>query len=98
MPTMIVADLRVLPVGSGTSLSGHVKAIQQMLEEERIAYLPGPMSTALEVDSLDDLFDVIEQANQLLADRGVQRILTTVNIDYRLDKEISMESKLRALK
>ena len=95
---MIVADLRVLPVGSGTSLSEHIKAVRQMLEEEKIAYLPGPMSTALEVDSLDDLFDVIEQANQLLADRGVQRILTTVNIDYRLDKEISMESKLRALK
>jgi uncharacterized protein (TIGR00106 family) len=98
MPIMIVADLRVLPVGSGTSLSGHIKAVQQMLEEEKIAHLPGPMSTALEVDSLDDLFDVIEQANQLLADRGVQRILTTVNIDYRLDKEISMDSKLRALK
>jgi uncharacterized protein YqgV (UPF0045/DUF77 family) len=52
------------------------------------------MSAALEVDSLDDLFDVIEQSNQVLAERGVQRILTTINIDYRLDKEISMKSKL----
>ncbi len=95
---MIVADLRVIPIGSGTSLSQHIKAVHNMLEEEKISHLSGPMSTTLEVDSLDDLFDIIELANQVLAERGVQRILTTVNIDYRLDKEISMESKLRALK
>jgi uncharacterized protein YqgV (UPF0045/DUF77 family) len=56
------------------------------------------MSTALEVDSLDDLFGVIEQSNQALAERGVQRVLTTINIDYRLDKEISMKSKLETCK
>jgi uncharacterized protein (TIGR00106 family) len=95
---MIVADLRVLPIGSGTSLSQHIKAIHNMLEEEKISHLSGPMSTTLEVDSLDDLFDIIELANQILADRGIQRILTTVNIDYRLDKEISIKSKLNALK
>jgi uncharacterized protein (TIGR00106 family) len=95
---MIVADLRVLPIGSGTSLSQHIKAIHNMLEEEKICHLSGHMSTTLEVDSLDDLFDIIELANQVLAERGVQRILTTVNIDYRLDKQISMESKLSALK
>lgn len=42
-----------------------------MLDEEGIKYMPGPMSTALEVDSLDDLFDVIELANQVLAEKGV---------------------------
>jgi uncharacterized protein YqgV (UPF0045/DUF77 family) len=33
------------------------------------------MSTALE-DSLDDLFDVIELTNQVVAEKGVQRIFT----------------------
>ncbi|MGD0950923.1 MAG: MTH1187 family thiamine-binding protein [Methanotrichaceae archaeon] len=80
--------------GHGTSMSQHVKAVHDILDEEGIKYIPGPMSTALEVDSLDDLFDVIEQSNQVLTDRGVQRVLTTINIDYRLDKEISMKSKL----
>jgi uncharacterized protein (TIGR00106 family) len=95
---MIVADIRILPVGTGTSLSQHIKAVHNMLDEEGVKYIPGPMSTALEVNSLDDLFDVIEQANQLLAESGVQRILTTINIDYRLDKEISMDTKLLAVK
>ena len=95
---MIVADIRIVAVGKGTSMSQHVKAVHDILDEEGIKYMPGPMSTALEVDSLDDLFDVIEQSNQVLADRGVQRILTTINIDYRLDKEISMKSKLGTYK
>ncbi len=81
-------------MGTGTSMSQHVKAVHDILDEEGIKYMPGPMSTALEVDSLDDLFDVVEQSNQVLTDRGVQRVLTTINIDYRLDKEISMKSKL----
>jgi uncharacterized protein (TIGR00106 family) len=93
---MIVADIRAIPIGSGTSLSQHIKAVYNILDEEKVRYIPGPMSTAVEVDSLDDLFDIIELLNQVLVDRGVQRILTTVNIDYRLDKEISMESKLKA--
>ena len=91
---MIVADIRVVAVGTSTSMSQHVKAVHDILDEEGIKYMPGPMSTALEVDSLDDLFDVVEQSNQVLTDRGVQRVLTTINIDYRLDKEISMKSKL----
>jgi uncharacterized protein (TIGR00106 family) len=95
---MIVADIRVVPVGIGTSVSLHVKAVHDILDGKGIKYIPGPMSTALEVDSLDDLFDVVEQVNRVLAGRGVQRILTTVNIDYRLDKEISMASKLCASK
>ena len=95
---MIVADIRIVPVGKGTGMSQHVKIVHDILEEEGIKYMPGPMSTALEVDSLDDLFDVIEQSNQVLAERGVQRILTTINIDYRLDKEISMKSDLKIRK
>ena len=79
-------------------MSQHVKAVHDMLDEEGIKYMPGPMSTALEADSLDDLLDVIELTNQVLAEKGVQRIFTSVNIEYRLDKEISMESKLTSSK
>jgi uncharacterized protein YqgV (UPF0045/DUF77 family) len=54
------------------------------------------MSTSVETKSFEELFDLIEKANQRLEDMGVQRIITSVKIDYRLDKEISIESKLSA--
>lgn len=52
------------------------------------------MSTAIEAQSFDQIFSAVEKANKMLADMGVQRIITTVRIDYRLDKDISISSKL----
>jgi uncharacterized protein YqgV (UPF0045/DUF77 family) len=52
------------------------------------------MSTSIETNSFEQLFKVIEKANKKLADMGVQRIVTSVHIDYRLDKDVSIESKL----
>jgi uncharacterized protein YqgV (UPF0045/DUF77 family) len=52
------------------------------------------MSTAIEVGSFAELFQVIEMANKKLAEMGVQRIITTIRIDYRLDKDISIDSKM----
>ena len=93
---MIVADIRAVPVGTGTSLSRYIKAIHKMLDDEGVSYLPGPMSTAVEVETLDELMGIVDLTNQVLVDMGVQRMLTTINIDYRLDKEISIESKIEA--
>lgn len=52
------------------------------------------MSTAVEGKSLQELFDLMEKANDKLVQMGVKRIITTIRIDMRLDKEISMQSKL----
>jgi uncharacterized protein (TIGR00106 family) len=94
---MIVADFSMIPLGSGTSASRYVKAIYEVLKDSGVKFVPGPMSTSVEVESLEDLFRIIEAANQRLQDMGVQRIITNIRIDYRLDKEISIDSKLRAV-
>jgi len=96
--TMIVADLSTIPMGTGTSASRYVSAVYDVLKEYNVKYVPGPMSTALEVDSFEQLFEILEKANKKLAGMGVLRIITTVRIDYRLDRDISIESKLRISK
>jgi uncharacterized protein (TIGR00106 family) len=95
---MIVADLSIIPLGSGTSASRYVQAVYEILAESGVNFLPGPMSTALETVTLEDLFRIVEKANGRLAEMGVQRIITNVRIDLRLDKEISLASKLSACK
>jgi uncharacterized protein YqgV (UPF0045/DUF77 family) len=55
------------------------------------------MSTAVETENFEELFDIIENANMRLKVMGIQRIITSIKIDYRLDKEISIESKLSAI-
>jgi uncharacterized protein (TIGR00106 family) len=94
---MIVADFSMIPMGSGTSASRYVKAIHELLKSSGINFLPGPMSTSVEVNSFEELFHVIDAANQKLEDMGVQRIITSIRIDRRLDKEISIDTKLSAV-
>jgi len=95
---MIVAEFSLVPMGSGTSAGDYIKAVHDLLEEAEINFIPGPMSTSLETCSLKELFDLIEKANDRLAQMGVQRIITSIKIDMRLDKEITLESKLSRLK
>lgn len=94
---MIVADFSMIPMGSGTSASQYVKAVHELLKNSGVKFVPGPMSTSVEVESLEELFHVIDSANLTLQDMGVQRIITNIRIDRRLDKEISIGSKLRAV-
>jgi uncharacterized protein (TIGR00106 family) len=91
---MIVAEFSAIPMGTGTSASKYVLAIYEILRESGVKFVPGPMSTAIETNSFEQLFEVIEKANKKLAEMGVQRIITSVHIDYRLDEDISIESKL----
>jgi uncharacterized protein YqgV (UPF0045/DUF77 family) len=48
----------------------------------------------VETDSFENLFQILEEANRKLANMGVRRIITSVHIDYRLDKGISIDSKM----
>lgn len=93
---MIVANFTMVPMGSGTSAAKYIRTVYNLLREMGITFVPGPMSTSVEIDSFEELFDIIGKANKRLAETGVERIITTVKIDYRLDKEISIESKLSA--
>ena len=92
---MIVAEFSVIPMGTETSASKYVQAIYEILSESGVRFVPGPMSTAIETNSFEQLFEVIEKANRKLAEMSVKRIITSIHIDYRLDSDISIESKLK---
>ncbi len=95
---MIVADFAMVPMGSETSAAKYIRSVYEILRDSGIKFIPGPMSTSIETKTFEELFEIIEKANKKLTEMGVQRIITSVNIDYRLDKEISLESKLGASK
>lgn len=94
---MIVAEFSVIPMGAGTSAGRYIRAVHEMLKNSGIRFVPGAMSTAIEAESIEQICMIIERANKILTDMEVQRVITTVTIDYRLDKEISIDKKLKAL-
>ena len=94
---MIVAEFSIVPMGSGTSASSYIRAVHDLVRKSNAKFIPGPMSTSVETKSFEELFELIKKANKELENLGVKRIVTSIRIDYRLDKEISMESKLKAI-
>jgi uncharacterized protein YqgV (UPF0045/DUF77 family) len=44
-----------------------VAAVYRLLDESGIKYLPGPMSTAVETKSFEQLFEIICSVNKMLA-------------------------------
>jgi uncharacterized protein (TIGR00106 family) len=95
---MIVAEFAVVPMGEGTSVSNYIKAVEDMLRRSGVKFVPGAMSTTMETNTLRETFDLVEKADKILADMGVQRMITMVRIDHRLDKDTSIEAKINAVK
>ena len=94
---MIIAELSIVPVGSGTSVSKYVKIAIKALEGRGVRVIPGPMSTVLECKDIDLLFKAVKAAHKAVLASGVVRVIITLKIDARTDKDATVESKLRAI-
>ncbi len=94
---MIIAELSIVPVGAETSVSKYVKIAIKALEGRGVRVIPGPMSTVLECRDVDLLFKAVKAAHKAVLASGVVRVVTTLKIDDRTDKDATVESKLRAI-
>ncbi len=93
----VIVDFSTSPVGVGTSLSSYVKKAIQIVEESGIKHLNHPMGTVLECDSLEEIFKVIHKAHEAIFTAGAQRVVTSIKIDERRDKDRKMEDKVNIL-
>jgi len=94
---MIIAELSIIPIGSGTSVSQYVRIAIKALEGRGVRVIPGPMSTTLECVDIDLLFKAVKAAHKAVLMAGPCRVITTLKIDHRTDKEATVDSKMRAI-
>jgi len=94
---VIVADVSVVPLGVGTSVSAYVKKAVKALDGSGLKVMHGPMSTSLEAKTVDEVFSAVKRAHEAVVAAGARRVVTTVKMDDRRDKDHSMASKLGAL-
>jgi uncharacterized protein (TIGR00106 family) len=95
---MIIAELSITPIGSGTSVSKYVKIALDALKKSGIYFETNAMATVIETKDIDELFDVIKRAHNAVLEAGVKRVITHIKIDDRKDKEVTIKSKLDAIK
>jgi len=94
---MIIAELTITPLGEGTSVSRYVKAALEAIKSLGLKIELTPMSTVVEAESLDDIFNAAKIGERAMIEMGAKRIIIDIKIDHRLDKNATMESKKRAV-
>lgn len=95
----IVAEVTVVPLGTATaSLSPFVAEVEKVLKNfPRLKSMLTPMSTILEGE-MDEVLDAVKAMHEVPFRMGVLRVSTTLRIDDRRDKPITMTGKLAAVK
>ncbi|MFX1514535.1 MAG: MTH1187 family thiamine-binding protein [Promethearchaeota archaeon] len=94
----VIAFVSIFPIGVGTSLSKWVKiAVKELKQHPDLRVQITPMGTILEADEIRTILDALKIAHTAVEKTGVQRISTTLKIDFRTDKDRQMEDKVRAL-
>ncbi len=94
----VVAEISIVPVGTGgTSVSEYVAACIDVLDDVKtVSYRLTPMSTILE-GSLEDVLKATRKMHEVPFLKGAARSITTLKIDDRRDKKLSMDGKLKSV-
>ena len=92
----VVADLCIVPMGVGPSVSPYVKEIKAIIDASDLDAEMHPNGTNIEGE-LSDICKLVEQCEAKLADLGVQRVFFTLIFSSRRDKAQPMAAKLKAV-
>jgi len=96
---MAMIDISVMPVGTQSpSVSQYVAGAVKILQKEPgIKYELTAMNTIIEGD-LDKLLALAQKMHRSAFDAGAKRVVTTIRIDERRDKPLTIEGKIKAVK
>jgi len=94
---MAIMEISVVPIGTeSTSISPFVAECVKIVEQQGLTYEVTSMGTAVE-GAVDDLLTLAAQMHQAPFTQGAQRVLTTIRIDDRRDKEVRIAGKKAAV-
>lgn len=95
---MVIAEISVVPIGTCTpSVSQYVaKAIGVLGQEKNIKYKLTGMGTILEGE-LTAVLEAVRKMHESVFSDQMQRVVTTIRIDDRRDRESSVEHKIQSV-
>jgi len=90
---MALLEISIVPVGTAnTSVSDYIAGALKILKDKGINYELNSMGTTIEGE-LGSILDVAGQMHESCFKQGAKRVVTTIKIDDRKDKPLSIEGK-----
>ncbi|MCC7571762.1 MAG: MTH1187 family thiamine-binding protein [Candidatus Methanofastidiosum sp.] len=93
----MIVEISFVPIGVGTSLSTYIAKVIKNIEKSGLKYQLTSMGTIVEGE-WNEISKLIDNSHNLLFEMGIERIITNIKIDYRLDKKSSMQDKIDSVK
>lgn len=92
----VIADLCIVPIGVGVSVSSYIAACQRVLEESGLTHRLHAYGTNIEGD-WDAVLAAIKRCHEVVHEMGAPRIHTSLKLGTRTDREQTMEEKVESV-
>ena len=92
----VIADLCVVPIGVGVSVSSYVAKCQEVLDEAGLKTTLHAYGTNIEGD-WDTVFAAVKRCHERVHEMGAPRISTTIKLGTRTDRKQTMSDKVRSV-
>jgi len=92
----VIADVCIIPIGIGVSVSREVTACERVFWEAGLKTRLHAYGTNVEGE-WDEVFAAVKRCHELLHEMGVPRISTSMRFGTRVDRDQTMEEKIRSV-
>ena len=92
----VIADLCIVPIGVGVSVSKYVTACEEVLKEAGLKTKLHAYGTNIEGE-WDAVFTAIRRCHEVVHEMGAPRITTTLKFGTRTDRLQTMEDKVNSV-
>ena len=98
MKKQVIAEIKIIPVGTqNPSLSDYVSSCIDILRQEQdVIHKVTAMGTIIQ-GPLERVLEITRQMHEVPFNMGAERVVTTISIDDRRDKRITIDSKVDAV-
>lgn len=99
MERQVIAEVSVVPIGTGNaSVSKYVADCLKVLEKAAdLSYRLTAMGTIIQ-GSWERVMQVVREMHEVPFNSGALRVVTTIKIDDRRDKPLTIDGKVAAVK
>jgi uncharacterized protein (TIGR00106 family) len=93
----VIVDLCVIPIGVGVSLGTYIAECEKILAKTGLKTQLHAYGTNIEGE-WEPVMEAVKECHETLHAMGVPRVSSTLRLGSRIDREQSMEDKIRSVK
>jgi uncharacterized protein (TIGR00106 family) len=92
----VIADLMVVPLGVGISVSPYVATCERILNEAGLKTQLHAYGTNIEGE-WDDVLAAVKRCHEVIHEMGAPRVSSSLKLGTRTDRVQTMEDKIRSV-